>query len=235
MSTNTYEQAVKEELERQQAAYEAAKAAGNEFAEPPMSEAEARIMYAHLAPTPDLDFAAASMPDLEHAWYRIGDECWSVEACAFAPLPEGVTPIELTNPPTRENLRQTLEFYNLPVGEELLTPEEIIATKRENIDNETSANILAGFDYTINGETFHFSYDAFDQQNFADTANACLMKQAGAEGLPDTITWNAYRHGDGSLARLTLTAEEFLNLYARGALAHKSVCMETGGMKKAAL
>lgn len=105
---------------------------------------------------------------------------------------------------------------------------------RRAIDAETSAAILAGFDYEIAGETYHFSYDAFDQQNFADTANACLLSMQGAQGLPQSVTWNAYRVG-GELARITLSAAEFLKLYTEGALAHKAACMEAGGARKASL
>lgn len=105
---------------------------------------------------------------------------------------------------------------------------------RARIDAETSTAILAGFDYTVDGEVLHFSYDAFDQQNFADTANACLLQKNGAPGLPESVTWNAYRP-DGELVRLTLTADAFLALYAAGALAHKAACMAEGGARKEAL
>lgn len=117
--------------------------------------------------------------------------------------------------------------------------EHVRADARAAIDAETSADILAGFDYAIDPgtgtpETLHFSYDAFDQQNFSDTANACLMLKAGAHGLPESVTWNAYRP-DGELVRLTLSADAFLALYVGGALAHKAACMATGGAKKEAL
>ena len=117
--------------------------------------------------------------------------------------------------------------------------EHVRADARAAIDAETSADILAGFDYAIDPgtgtpETLHFSYDAFDQQNFSDTANACLMLKAGAHGLPESVTWNAYR-ANGELVRLVLTADAFLALYVGGALAHKAACMATGGAKKEAL
>ena len=107
-------------------------------------------------------------------------------------------------------------------------------TTRARIDAETSAAILCGFDYAVDGETLHFSYDAFDQQNFADTANACLLAKSGAQGLPESVTWNAYR-ASGELVQLSLSADEFLALYAGGALAHKAACMAHGGERKAAL
>ena len=118
------------------------------------------------------------------------------------------------------------------------TPEEKaqqeLEAKIADIDHKTSALIRDGFDYEIEGETLHFSYDMFDQQNFADTANACLLAKSGVPGLPQSVTWNGYK-ADGSLARLTLDADQFLALYTAGALAHKSACMEAGGQEKAAV
>ena len=112
--------------------------------------------------------------------------------------------------------------------------ENALAVERAMIDEATSAAILAGFDYEVNGETLHFSYDSFDQQNFADTANGCLGQMAGIPGLPESVVWNAYRP-NGDLVRLTLNASEFLALYFGGALAHKSTIMAEGGAKKDAL
>ena len=99
------------------------------------------------------------------------------------------------------------------------------------IDEATSTAIMAGFDYAINNETLHFSYDEFDQGNFTDAAVACSVP-----GAPTSITWNGYRNYDGyakgELVRLTLTAAEFLPLY-NAALQHKASKMEDGGSKKA--
>ncbi|MFG6375683.1 MAG: hypothetical protein K1W05_07100, partial [Desulfovibrio sp.] len=111
------------------------------------------------------------------------------------------------------------------------TPEEKaqeeLEAKIADIDHKTSALIRDGFDYEIEGETLHFSYDMFDQQNFADTANACLLAKSGVPGLPQSVTWNGYK-ADGSLVRLALDADQFLALYTAGALAHKAACMEAG-------
>ena len=57
------------------------------------------------------------------------------------------------------------------------------------IDKATSAAILAGFDYDIDpgtgaAESLHFSYDSFDQQNFADSASVAMLAMSGTEGLP---------------------------------------------------
>lgn len=118
------------------------------------------------------------------------------------------------------------------------TLDAVKAQAAAKIDAETSAAILAGFDYEVDGETLHFSYDAFDQQNFADTVSvAMLAAQGGADGMPTQVTWNAYREYSaetgGELVRLTLNAQTFLALYTKGALAHKQANMEAGGAKKA--
>ena len=115
------------------------------------------------------------------------------------------------------------------------TLEELKTAKKARIDEDTSAAILAGFDYAVNGVTYHFSYDAFDQQNFADTANVCIMKQAGMPGLPDSVMWNAYTVPDDELVRLTFDAPGFLALYAGGAMKHKNGTMQRGGERKAAV
>ena len=115
------------------------------------------------------------------------------------------------------------------------TLEELKTAKKARIDEDTSAAILAGFDYAVNGVTYHFSYDAFDQQNFADTANVCIMKQAGMPGLPDSVMWNAYTVPDDELVRLTFDAPGFLALYAGGAMEHKNGTMQRGGERKAAV
>ena len=109
------------------------------------------------------------------------------------------------------------------------------AAARAAIDAETSAAILAGFDYAVDGATYHFSYALDDQQNFSDTANVCLMKQAGMAGLPDSVTWNAYTVPGNELARLTFGAPDFLALYAGGAMRHKNETMQRGGERKTAV
>ena len=119
------------------------------------------------------------------------------------------------------------------------TPEQFQA----QIDEETSAAILAGFDYEIQGQSLHFSYNELDQQNFADAANAATLATVGIPGLPQTVVWNGWdvgKDGQGKviskkLVRLTLTIQEFLGLYLNGALVHKATQMEIGGQRKAAL
>ena len=112
------------------------------------------------------------------------------------------------------------------------------AAKIVSIDAETAAAITAGFFYVVDGVTYHFSYDTFDQQNFADTANVALLSQMGGQGLPESVAWNAdknWQDGKGELVRLTFTAETFLALYTAGAVAHKAARMAEGGSRKEAV
>lgn len=135
-----------------------------------------------------------------------------------------------------------------PTDAELLEQSKLNA--RSRIDQETSGAILAGFDYSVDigtgtPETLHFSYDSYDQQNFADTANMALLNLTmpasldGGTTVPTSVTWNAYRNytpeTGGELVRLVLNALSFLDLYTNGALAHKALKMEIGGQKKAAV
>lgn len=119
------------------------------------------------------------------------------------------------------------------------SPEERLARVKAaflaEIDAETSAAILAGFEYAVGGTTYHFNYDRDDQQNFADTANVCILKVQGTPGLPDSVTWNAYTIPGGELVRLTLDASGFLTLYTAGAMTHKNAKMQDGGARKAAV
>lgn len=120
-----------------------------------------------------------------------------------------------------------------PVGAPTL--DDLKKVKKARIDAETSAAILAGFDSTVDGTTYHFNYALDDQQNFSDTANICLMKQAGMPGLPDAVTWNAYTIPSNELVRLSFDAPGFLTLYAGGAMRHKNETLQRGGERKAAV
>lgn len=124
----------------------------------------------------------------------------------------------------------TCRFQIRAVPEKSL--EELKADKVFQIDAETSAAILAGFDYTINGTSYHFSYDSFDQQNFSDTANMCQLALAGTPGLPTSVVWNSYLP-DGTLVQQTFDAQSFLALYTAGAMQHKATQMTIGGQRKA--
>ena len=121
--------------------------------------------------------------------------------------------------------------------------ENVKARKLAAIDAETSAAILAGFECeatppdTGTPELLHFSYDGFDQQNFADAALSMQLVATSGD-IPTATPWNAYRghtaDSKGELVILQLTAETFLPIYA-AALNHKATKMAEGGQRKAAV
>lgn len=115
------------------------------------------------------------------------------------------------------------------------TLDDLKEIKKARIDMETSETIITGFNYSLNGIAYHFSYALDDQQNFSDTANICLMKQAGMPDLPDSVMWNAYTVPGNELIRLTFDAPSFLALYAGGAMRHKNDTIQRGGKRKAAV
>lgn len=106
--------------------------------------------------------------------------------------------------------------------------------KIKQIDKETSESILAGFTYTIKYKERFFSYDSFDQQNFADAANTALLSQMqpNVKTIPTDVNWNSYVGEEKELEIITLDASEFLDLYVNGALVHKNTKMQIGGQRK---
>lgn len=136
-------------------------------------------------------------------------------------------------------LQRVLDTYGLRAYPPTL--EEAKDGKLRQIDAETSAAIVAGFDYEVDGEILHFAYDTNDQQNFADTANMVNLSLKGIPGVPESIPWNGWkieRDETGAevsryLVRLDLDANAFLALYMQGAMMHKAGLMELGGQRKA--
>ena len=137
------------------------------------------------------------------------------------------------------------EHFFMEPEEQAPTPtlDEVKARKLAAIDAETSAAIMAGFECEVTPpdtgtpELLHFSYDEFDQQNFADAAISMHLASPSG-GIPTTTPWNAYRNhtadSKGELVILQLTAETFLPIYA-AALNHKAAKMAEGGRRKAAV
>lgn len=170
--------------------------------------------------------------------YRIADGCiWDIAAAHFVDAaPEGANVVELRAfgaPGDAVYLRKTLESYGKVVGLELMSLEEAKAEKMRQIDAETSASILAGFDYEIEGATYHFSYDEHDQQNFVDTVSMCQLSLAGTPGVPDSVVWNSYTVPGDELVQQAFDAASFVALYTAGAMAHKAAKMAAGGERKA--
>ena len=143
-----------------------------------------------------------------------------------------------------EEEKRRLEAEAAAAEEAYNSLENVKARKLSAIDAETSSAIMAGFECeatppdTGTPELLHFSYDSFDQQNFADAAVAMQLATASDGGIPTTTPWNAYRNhtadSKGELVILQLTAETFLPIYA-AALNHKATQMAIGGQRKAAV
>ena len=86
----------------------------------------------------------------------------------------------------------------------LPTLEDKIAEAIKKVDKVTETNILAGFDYEVNGVTYHFSYDVLDQCNFSQMiSDAILSKQLGATS-EDTLKATYGTTSDGQLDRSKL-------------------------------
>lgn len=143
-----------------------------------------------------------------------------------------------------EGEKSRLEAEAAAAEEAYNSLENVKARKLAAIDAETSSAIMAGFECeatppdTNTPELLHFSYDAFDQQNFADAAVSMQLATASDGSIPTTTPWNAYRNytvdSKGDLVILQLTAETFLPIYA-AALNHKATKMAEGGQRKAAV
>ncbi|CAK7028251.1 MAG: hypothetical protein DELT_02669 [Desulfovibrio sp.] len=110
--------------------------------------------------------------------------------------------------------------------------DNVKALKILEIDEQTSAAILGGFDYEIDGRLLHFSYDSFDQQNFSDGANNSIA--ALMAGQPFALEWNSYDES-GALVELELSAAQFLELYQQGACTHKVTKMAQARQRKLAV
>lgn len=94
-----------------------------------------------------------------------------------------------------------------------------------------SKNITKGFNQVVDGVEYHFNYDLFDQQNFADAAVVGLANT----GIT-TIVWNGYQNWTpetgGTLVRLELDKNRFMSIYL-AAMVHKANTMTEGGAVKA--
>lgn len=120
--------------------------------------------------------------------------------------------------------------------------EEAKAIKKEEVSRQTAENIIKGFAHEIVGQKIHFSYAVHDQQNYADTANSIVLARMGLGESVSSIHWkgqiisgNTDDDTGKSEVELTLRPEQFLELYTKGALAHKARCLETDARRKAAV
>lgn len=139
----------------------------------------------------------------------------------------------------------------------LPTLAELKLKQTKRVDFVTSVAIRAGFDHTIDGVTYHFSYDTSDQSNFSDqaiSALSCLevsgrsmeslIAQYGAleDGTLDTSklpaelsdTWRAAWRGHIGEQSFTLVMDVhgFIELM-KAAAAHKTNTLGLGWQRKA--
>ena len=87
--------------------------------------------------------------------------------------------------------------------EELLEEDKV--SKKQAISQECHNSIVNGFDYTISGKTYHFSYDMEAQTNFQETY------QLFQNNVIDGIKWSAKL--DGKSVRLDFNKQNFERLF----------------------
>lgn len=131
----------------------------------------------------------------------------------------------------------------------LPTVAELCAKEIEKVDFVTEKKILAGFDYTFKGKTYHFSLGTEDQANFSQMINSAnlALQIAGMSAAKRTATfgdnipvdyenwatvWQG--HADNTAYSLQMNLSEFLDL-AKTEGAHIQGCLAAGWEKKAAL
>ena len=156
-----------------------------------------------------------------------------------------------------------MSLSNAPVWPPLPTVQEQINKYVKMIDAWTNKKILAGFDYEVGGITYHFSYDLYDQNNFAQANSKAIMsltlgntsedelkatygtledgslnKDALPVPLPDewTQVWQGHIDQDGmdNSVSITFNVNDFLAL-ANAAGAHNQKQLGIGWTIKTAL
>lgn len=122
--------------------------------------------------------------------------------------------------------------FNLETRKWLIDEEAALPQEKEfhiEAENEkTMAKILAGFEYTIQGQEYHFGYDLTDQGNFTKAAVAAtlsLMQQNAAFRQ----AWRGWI-GDAPHT-LSLTAMEFLGLATYAGKDHQEGCLAAGWLR----
>ena len=91
--------------------------------------------------------------------------------------------------------------------------EDYKSKRIEQLNEECSQRIQNGFDYQINGETYHFGFDLADQLNFSSTF---MMMATGAIS---EIGWTCYK--DDVVHRVTLTKNDIIAISSI-AIQHKN-------------
>ena len=121
---------------------------------------------------------------MENRFYRISDgRVWDIEKARFTEeFLEAATTVLYSNgqPGDASYLRRTLDFYGLPVGDELLTDEDRAKAAREKRDR-----LLAETDYLLMPD-YPISEEALAALKTYRQALRDVPEQAG---FPNTIEW----------------------------------------------
>lgn len=116
------------------------------------------------------------------------------------------------------------------------TLEEARAAKLARIAVETESAIIAGFDYTVEGRTYHFSYDIVDQGNFTKTALSAALAHMGGDAAwrQSWRGWQPDPNGQIVPHILSFDAPAFLALATYAGKEHQERCMAAGWLRQEA-
>ena len=115
-----------------------------------------------------------------------------------------------------EILRNPFAFV---VQDDKLVKDESEILRQMKLRKEAELNqacqdaIIAGFDYTIDGISYHFSFDLEAQLNFQGAENLF------AKGVVNELTWTAQK--DGEYTRITITPD-LMNQLSLAIFKHKN-------------
>lgn len=111
---------------------------------------------------------------------------------------------------------------------------ELIKAETKKVDFVTSVTILNGFDYTVDGTSYHFSFGAEDQSNFIqESIRATQASQSADTAAAYRAHWRGHLP-DGSAVTLEFTLAEFMQLLMFCGT-NKSNILAAGWDKKAQL
>ena len=116
------------------------------------------------------------------------------------------------------------------------TLEEARAATLARVNAEMEYTILGGFDYTVAGVVYHFSYDLVDQGNFTKAALSAALAQMQGETAwrQPWRGWLAVAGGQAVPRVLSFDAAAFLALTLYAAKEHQEKCMAEGWVRQEA-
>jgi len=106
-------------------------------------------------------------------------------------------------PKIQEQLETPIDTYNEVINNPDSTLEQLKQAKIDQLDYLCSAEILKGFDYTINSTSYHFSLSIKAQSNFTGT-NALFQ-----EGRITNKRWTVVNNETGKIERIDLDKSTF--------------------------